>query len=325
MGTADTKPLISVIVPIYNVEQYLRECVDSIRNQTYRNLEIILVDDGSPDGCPAICDEYAEKDSRIKVIHKKNGGLSDARNEGMKVCRGEYLMFVDSDDLIPADAMEHLFHVMEETGAELSVGGHCRMYEGKEPEGICRKGTVRVLDKEMAMQDFFQNGCAAWARLYKRSVHEGIQFPVGEINEDEAIVLFILERCTRVAFSSQTVYGYRCREESITTASFHKKKLAWVKHCYSNLLYIDKRHLKLKKYAAERYRSSLLWALDQIACSKENYHAEAEKIIKELKKNKNWFYEIPYFYQKDKYRLMFYIHLPFFLCRCILKAPTAAA
>ena len=106
------EPLISVIVPVYKVETYLHQCVDSILNQTYRNLEVILVDDGSPDGCPAICDEYAAMDNRVKVIHKKNGGLSDARNAGMAISRGEFLNFVDSDDVLPVDALENMLRLV---------------------------------------------------------------------------------------------------------------------------------------------------------------------------------------------------------------------
>lgn len=114
MGTADTKPLISVIVPVYKVEEYLPACIDSILAQTYQNLEIILVDDGSPDNCPAICDEYAKKDSRICVIHKENGGLSDARNAGLNRCRGEYISFIDSDDTISKNWIENLQCVIKD-------------------------------------------------------------------------------------------------------------------------------------------------------------------------------------------------------------------
>mgnify|MGYP002514978694 CR=1 FL=1 len=120
------EPLISVIVPVYKVEQYLHQCVDSILNQTYRNLEVILVDDGSPDGCPAICNVYAEKDERVRVIHKVNGGLSDARNAGMAVMNGEYLSFVDSDDLLPVDAVETLLKIAVEEDADLVLGGYNR-------------------------------------------------------------------------------------------------------------------------------------------------------------------------------------------------------
>ena len=116
-------PLISVIVPIYNVEKYLARCVDSIVNQTYKNLEIILVDDGSPDRCPQMCDDYAEKDSRIKVVHKKNGGLSDARNAGMAVATGEYISFIDSDDWIETSMFELLINNIFQYDCEISCGG----------------------------------------------------------------------------------------------------------------------------------------------------------------------------------------------------------
>lgn len=116
-------PLISVIVPIYNVEKYLVRCVDSIVNQTYKNLEIILVDDGSPDRCPQMCDDYAEKDSRIKVVHKKNGGLSDARNAGMAVATGEYISFIDSDDWIETSMFELLLNNIFQYDCEISCGG----------------------------------------------------------------------------------------------------------------------------------------------------------------------------------------------------------
>lgn len=122
-------PMISVIVPIYNVEKYLARCVDSIVNQTYKNLEIILVDDGSPDRCPQVCDDYAEKDSRIKVVHKKNGGLSDARNAGMAVATGEYISFIDSDDWIETSMFELLLNNIFQYDCEISCGGIMMVWE----------------------------------------------------------------------------------------------------------------------------------------------------------------------------------------------------
>lgn len=122
-------PLISVIVPIYNVEKYLARCVDSIVNQTYKNLEIILVDDGSPDRCPKMCDDYAEKDSRIKVVHKKNGGLSDARNAGMAVATGEYISFIDSDDYVSDDFFECLLDVMNKENSDIAECSVVKLYE----------------------------------------------------------------------------------------------------------------------------------------------------------------------------------------------------
>ena len=113
------QPLISVIVPCYNVEEYLPKCIESILNQTYRNLEILLVDDGSPDNCGRICDEYAAKDSRIRIIHKKNGGLSDARNAALDVMTGEYVTFIDSDDYVSDDYVEYLYKIIKESGVKI--------------------------------------------------------------------------------------------------------------------------------------------------------------------------------------------------------------
>ena len=114
------QPLVSIIIPIYKVEPYLRCCLDSIVNQTYTNLEIILVDDGSPDGCPKICDEYAAKDNRIVVIHKENGGLSDARNAGLDVYKGDYVYFIDSDDIIPSNCIYALFEILSKENADIA-------------------------------------------------------------------------------------------------------------------------------------------------------------------------------------------------------------
>ena len=165
------EPLISVIVPIYKVEAYLRDCVDSILAQTYRNLEVILVDDGSPDNCGAICDEYAEKDSRVTVLHKVNGGLSDARNAGMAACGGEYLMFVDSDDWLAEDSVATLYELICRTGAELAIGGRERVEDGSgavlhsEFDGT---ETVHTMNRLEAMRDMLQNGCASWKFIWIR-------------------------------------------------------------------------------------------------------------------------------------------------------------
>lgn len=260
--------LVSVIVPIYNVERYLRRCVNSILIQTYQNLEVILVDDGSPDNCPAICDEYAKEDARVKVIHKMNGGLSDARNVGMTAANGAYLMFVDSDDWLEKNAVECLYQLLISSDAQIAIGGMQRVED--QTNRILQtdfNGTKNVVSmtKNQAMKVFFQNGCAAWGRLYRRNVHSGIEFPVGEINEDEAIVLSLLDRCNIVAQTNEIVYNYRCRAESITTASFSGAKLAWYRHCEQNLDWMKMHYPELEYYAADRLCNSIMWSLTEIA------------------------------------------------------------
>lgn len=278
------EPMISVIVPVYKVEPYLCQCVDSIRNQTYANLEIILVDDGSPDGCPQICDEYAALDTRIKVIHKKNGGLSDARNVGMAVSKGEYLCFVDSDDALPQGAVEDLLKLAVAEEADLVIGGHCR-FEEEIPADATIETEKRLMSRTEAMADFFANGCAAWARLYRREVHGELLFPVGEINEDEAIVLKLLDRCNTIAKIDTVVYYYRCRPESITTSAFSAKKMDWYYHCRNNLEWVKTRYPNLASLATGRLAGCVVFLLDEIAKAKQPFPEFKTILVDDLKQN----------------------------------------
>lgn len=312
------EPLISVIVPVYNVEPYLHKCVDSILNQTYRNLEVILVDDGSPDGCPAICDEYAEKDERVKVIHKKNGGLSDARNAGMAVAKGEYLSFVDSDDMLSANAIEILLRFAHKEDADLVIGGYNR-FENVFEESINEETSVQCWTPVEAMADMLKNGCASWARLYRRELHQSILFPVGEINEDEAIVLHILDHCSKIVRISAVVYYYRCRTESITTAAFNKKKTIWIKHCLDNLKFIQTNYPELEPYAAARYRDSLLWILREIALSNDHFDAVVVECRAELKRWGALFMKSPFHSTWSKLSFLIHRWVPFWLFQFIMR------
>ena len=314
------EPLISVIVPVYQVEPYLCKCVDSILSQTYPNLEVILVDDGSPDNCGAICDEYAAADDRVVVIHKTNGGLSDARNAGMAVMTGDYLTFVDSDDWLEEHAVETLYQTANKAQADLVIGMHDRIEEGTgkclwEPD---KTSQLQIMSSVQAMRQMFRQGCASWARLYKKSVHAGIEFPVGEINEDEAIVLRLLERCGNVAEIGQVVYHYRCRPESITTSAFSPKKLAWPRHCRDNLAFVQEKYPELEQDAAARYRGSILWALTEMA-GETGYEAETLEFRKELQANKDLLKKAPYTYWADRLRMAVLLNLPFSVYRWIVR------
>ena len=281
------QPLISIIVPIYKVEPYLRKCIDSILNQTHRNLEVILVDDGSPDNCGAICDAYAARDSRVSVIHKANGGLSSARNAGLDVMTGAYVAFVDSDDWIEPNMYQKLLELMEQYDAQMAIGGVA-------DEAVCG-GTVttiktsdyghspHALDKLSAIKRFFQGSWAAWDKLCRADLLKEIRFPVGEINEDEAIAVHLLERCQRVCYTNEIFYHYLQRPESITTAGFHEKKLAWVRHCHDNLRYIETAHPELAPYASDRYRGSLLWALRELSILGQDMDEAWHQMRRELR------------------------------------------
>lgn len=179
--------LISIVVPVYKVEPYLDKCISSIVNQTYKNLEIILVDDGSPDNCPAMCDAWAEKDNRIRVIHKPNGGLSDARNAGMSVATGELMAFVDSDDWIAPDMYEKLYHRLTEDGSDIAACGVQMVWEDNTPPRMLTRPGSRTLNRDEAMQAIIEESCLkqpVWYKLYKSKLVRDIRFPVGKYHED---------------------------------------------------------------------------------------------------------------------------------------------
>lgn len=280
---------VSVIIPIYKVEAYLHECVESVLAQSYTNLEIILVDDGSPDGCGTICDSFAAADSRVQVIHKKNGGLSDARNAGMRIATGDYFYFVDSDDRLPIYSVEWMVDCIHKTTSDMVIAGFERFSDetGEVFFRTCpdEQETTTVMTREEVMKDFYRDGCQAWAVLYKREIHEGIFFPYGEINEDEAVVFHLFERCQRVAVTNKVVYSYRNRSESITTSPFSEKKLAWYRHCKDNLSWLCDHYPELEEDATKRLCGSILWSLREIALSDGDYTDTIQMLTGDLKKN----------------------------------------
>lgn len=214
-------PLVSIIVPIYKVEPYLRRCLDSIVNQTYTNLEIILVDDGSPDGCPQICDEYAAKDKRIVVIHKENGGLSDARNAGLDICKGEYVSFVDSDDWVAYSFVESLLQVISQSKAEIGVTSFIRTSNSFtaeiKPE---TKPNIEELNPQQSVKklwsDEYVTFVTAWGKLYKASLFTDIHFPKGKIHEDEHTTYKLIYQSKKTVFLNEPLYFYYQRNDSIT-------------------------------------------------------------------------------------------------------------
>ncbi|WP_300295362.1 glycosyltransferase family 2 protein [uncultured Intestinimonas sp.] len=208
---------ISVIVPVYKVEQYLDQCVESIVGQTYRDLEIILVDDGSPDGCPALCDAWAARDSRIRVIHKANGGLSDARNAGMAASTGAYISFVDSDDWLEIDILDDALSYMEEVDAGIVAFGIAWEYPGRTeiPHPL---QTMVYHGKDQIMRTYFEScmvRTTVWNKIYKRELLEKLTFPKGKLHEDEFFTYRALFRADIVASIEKIGYHYRQRANSI--------------------------------------------------------------------------------------------------------------
>lgn len=230
----ENTPLISVIVPIYKVERYLKKCVDSILKQSYTNLEIILVDDGSPDGCGKICDAFAQADHRVKVIHKKNGGLSDARNAGIDIAAGDYFAFVDSDDWIEPDTYAAMLAAAEKYNAKLVCAGR---YDEEEATGIttlglCPEKEEFVPAKELVGRMFRWEhlDSAAWDKLYARELFSEIRYPVGRVVEDVPTTYRLVLLAGGGALLPKPVCHYLHREESITSSSVSEKSFHGVEN-----------------------------------------------------------------------------------------------
>lgn len=244
------EPLISIIVPIYKVEKYLKECVDSILAQTYQNFELILVDDGSPDSCPAMCDEFAKRDSRVVVIHKENGGLSDARNAGLDIARGKYICFVDSDDYIAPTMYEVLMKRIVSDKSDLAVCEYVRVYDSGEQlknKKWHQKAHNKCYTSNEFIADLFIHNSGAYVvavnKLYHKNIFRKLRFPVGKQHEDEFIIHHVIAQCKKISYIEDDLYYYRQREGSIISKGFNVKSLD-----YGDAL-IDRYHFtKRNKY-----------------------------------------------------------------------------
>lgn len=209
-------PKISVIVPIYNVEKYIKRCIESLVNQSYKNLEIILVDDGSPDNCPKICDDYADKYGNIKVVHKKNGGLSDARNAGMEIATGEYISFIDSDDYIDLETYDITIKKMLETNSEIGAFNILLFSDDELHPDLSDK--FEIMNSEQAIEntiDDIKVKTNAWNKIYKANTIENLKFPVGRLNEDEFFTFKALGKANRIVYLYRQCYYYYQRPNSI--------------------------------------------------------------------------------------------------------------
>lgn len=212
------KDKISIIVPAYKVEDTIERCLQSIINQTYSNLEIIIVEDGSPDRCPEICDEYRRKDSRIKVIHQKNGGISRVRNVGLLNATGEWILFVDSDDYIDCELCQKVYDCATENGADLIMFGFSKFNDGEQMKNNIDDKGCRLLSNDDAMKLLSDPsiGNFPWNKFYKRSLFKGIEYPEGRVYEDLATTYKIVDRALVVCLLEAKLYYYYQSDDSIT-------------------------------------------------------------------------------------------------------------
>ena len=278
--------LISIVIPVYKVEKYLEKCIESVLKQTYTNLQIILVDDGSPDNCGKICDEYAKRDSRIDVIHKVNGGLSEARNVGISKAKGRYIGFVDSDDYIKENMYEILLNLIKEYNADASI---CNLYdviEGKEyirnkNNGIQEYSRLDIL-KEVLLDKNIQS--YAWNKLYKKELFDEVKYPIGKKYEDIGTTFYIFEKCNKIVVTSEPEYYYLKRSDSLVNNVTESTVFDYMELILQRYLYINDNIKELKQYNDYYLVRTLLTANNDIK--------ELKQIEEKTKQKYNELYNI---------------------------------
>lgn len=288
---------ISIIVPVYNVKKYIRRCVESLIKQTYENIEIILVDDGSNDGSEVLCDQLSREDNRIIVFHKENGGLSEARNYGIVRCSGEYVLLVDSDDYIEKQTCSETLKIALDTGADMVAFREKKVYEGVGSKQIEDKyietKRVKVLSgKEAGVKYLYGDGLqhSAWSKLYKRWLFDKVMFPKGMLAEDFATTYLYIYYCEKIALYDRRLYFYNIRENSIMTQASLKLvldvyKSACKKYDFEKVIFPD--HRKIVETA---YCNCLLKTIARIYNEKTLDPVYEQKDIEEKLKHIKWKY-----------------------------------
>lgn len=279
---------ITVVVPIYNVEKYLKKCIESILNQTYDNLEILLIDDGSTDNCLKICNDFKKKDSRIKVIKKENGGLSDARNYGINAATGKYIFFIDSDDYVSCDIIEYLHKILIDNKADISTCLYQPFYEDdKEVKSIT--GNYYVYDTIKGLENLlYQKNCttSAWGKLYKTKLFKDIRYPKGKICEDLPTTYKLFSKAKKIVISDSKKYFYLQRANSIINSKFNIKRAEAMKFASEETSYILKNYPSLKNAAINREFMESVYIILSLKDDKEfiNERKDANNIIKKYRK-----------------------------------------
>ncbi len=276
---------VSIIVPVYNIEKYLRQCIDSLVAQTLKDIEIILVDDGSPDSGGEICDEYAEKDERIKVIHKKNGGLSDARNAGIDLAEGDFIGFVDGDDLVLPDMFEALYRACIENKTEMAACDRSFHTREDAPELPVSLKRCRVLTSEEFFSEVLKHpdtvSMGVWNKLYGKHLFDNLRFPVGKMHEDNATLYRLVFQIDRVAYIPVQYYIYAKRPGSITSMSYGSRDYDRYEADHNMYLYITSNHPAVTAQATEHLCISNLSIAQNMVKSRVHDRAMYKKVKKE--------------------------------------------
>lgn len=291
---------ISIIVPVYNVERYINRCIDSILKQTYDNFELILIDDGSPDNCGQICEDYTKIDSRVQCIHQKNAGLSGARNAGLKIATGDYICFVDSDDAIHEDYLRVLVDTIESQHADVAVCDRIDVYDDNLHEHDIGKLTVTEFNKQTAMRQLVKNQIlyqTVWDKLYRREAIGDLRFPVGKLHEDEFFTWKVLLKCEIIAVSDAPLYYYFHRSGSIME-TFSPKRLDFFEARYE-------RHIYLLEYFPElTFDSKSSIAFPCILVAQKLLKTKNKKLITKCMP------KLQYYYKKTRFSIAEVVKMP---------------
>ena len=271
--------MISVIVPIYKVEKYLRHCVDSILNQSYTDFELLLIDDGSPDGCPQICDEYAGRDDRVRVFHKPNGGLSDARNYGLDRMKGDYVSFIDSDDYVGPDYLKILMDLIHEHAVPVAAVAHLCVFDDSAAFSPSEDKRFVISNHEI-MKAMAQRRIifSAWGKLIHKDLFAQARFPVGYLFEDNLLMPYLLCGCDAIACSTSYQYYWLKRSDSIMGTISGKKVYDWEEGIDRLLDFTKKEYPDSMPYV-EGWVALVIWhiAIDQLVFT-DRYFLHARRI-----------------------------------------------
>lgn len=297
-NTFSDNPLISVVVPVYKVEKFLNRCVDSIINQTYKNLEIILVDDGSPDSCPGICDSYASLDGRVKVIHRENGGLSAARNSGIDIARGEYISFVDSDDFIHPLYIEQLYRTACESGAPVSMCSYSYDESGLDSD---IKNDYKIYSAHDAIKEILTEKAfttSACFKLYKTDLFCDILFPEGVMYEDYAAIPKIISKAGSAAYVDSKLYFYTLNTQSLTKGTFNKSHMQYFEIADGVNSFIESNYPDLLDCAYNRDTSMAVAYFRKISKSDYDEKDVIDNLVLRIKKGRKLFMKSTYPFSK---------------------------
>ncbi len=274
--------MLSIIVPVYKTKQYLDKCVSSLIAQTYRDTEIILVDDGSPDECPKMCDEWAKKDARIKVVHRENGGLSAARNSGLEIATGDYIAFIDSDDYIDENMFSLLMSAATANNADIAECAYIKVGESEKEEAQARSDAekseeVLAFNAENAMEELIRERSihqVVWNKIYSKKVLEGLSFREGRLNEDEFFTYRAVGNSEIVISLKAQLYFYVQHENSIMSSGYSVRRLDAVEALKERMDYVEEKFPKLYNLAKASYLGACMYAHQ---CLARNKNVDSDK------------------------------------------------